>query len=257
MPEKVIEFRKVSMAFGEKEILREVSFDVRKGETLAFIGPSGSGKSTILRLLVGLLEPTGGEILIMGEDVARFDEDRWNEIRKKMGMVFQYSALFDFMNVGENVAFGLRQHTELSEEEIQAIVVARLEQVGLPGVQSSYPAELSGGMKKRVSLARATALQPEIVLYDEPTAGLDPIMSENINELIIKTRETMGVTSILVTHDMNSVFEVADRIALLYEARIPAIGTVAEMRLNTHPVLQKFISGQNYLEVCRRELTKG
>lgn len=172
-------------------------------------------------------------------------------------MVFQYSALFDFMNVGENVAFGLRQHTELSEEEIQAIVVARLEQVGLPGVQSSYPAELSGGMKKRVSLARATALQPEIVLYDEPTAGLDPIMSENINELIIKTRETMGVTSILVTHDMNSVFEVADRIALLYEARIPAIGTVAEMRLNTHPVLQKFISGQNYLEVCRRELTKG
>ena len=247
MSDNVIEFQQVNMAFGKKEILNEVSFTVEKGETLAVIGPSGSGKSTILRLLIGLLEPSGGKILINGQDVSLFDEDRWNSLRQKMGMVFQYSALFDFLTVGENVAFGLRQHTELSEPEIQKIVAERLEQVGLPGTQSSYPAELPGGMKKRVSLARATALQPGIVLYDEPTAGLDPIMSENINDLIVKTRESMGVTSILVTHDMHSVFKVADRIALLYDTRIAAIGTVAEMRNNPHPVLQQFINGQNML----------
>ena len=248
MPDNIIEFQQINMAFGKKEILDDVSFAVQKGETLAVIGPSGSGKSTILRLLIGLLEPTGGKILINGQDVSLFDEDHWNSLRQKMGMVFQYSALFDFLSVGENVAFGLRQHTELSEAEIQKVVAERLEQVGLPDTQAAYPAELSGGMKKRVSLARATALQPEIVLYDEPTAGLDPIMSENINDLIVKTRETMGVTSILVTHDMHSVFKVADRIALLYETRIAAIGTVEEMRNNPHPVLQKFINGQNMLQ---------
>jgi len=246
--DNVIEFQQINIAFGKKEILNDVSFSVRKGETLAIIGPSGSGKSTILRLLIGLLEPTGGTVLINGQDVSLLDEDHWNLLRQKMGMVFQYSALFDFLTVGENVAFGLRQHTEMSEEEIQKIVAERLEQVGLPGTQAAYPAELSGGMKKRVSLARATALQPEIVLYDEPTAGLDPIMSENINDLIVKTRETMGVTSILVTHDMNSVLKVADRIALLYETRIAAIGTVEEMRKNPHPILQKFINGQNMLQ---------
>lgn len=247
MPDIVIEFKQVNMAFGKKEILKNVSFTVEKGETLAVIGPSGSGKSTILRLLIGLLEPTSGTIMINGQDVSLFDEDQWNSLRRKMGMVFQYSALFDFLTVGENVAFGLRQHTEMTEEEIQKIVAERLEQVGLPGTQSAYPAELSGGMKKRVSLARATALQPEIVLYDEPTAGLDPIMSENINDLIVNTREVMGVTSILVTHDMHSVFQVADRIALLYEAQIAAIGTVDEMKNNPHPILQKFINGQKML----------
>lgn len=245
------------MAFGKKEILNDVSFEVQKGETLAVIGPSGSGKSTILRLLIGLLEPTAGKIFINNQDVAAFDEDQWNLLRQKMGMVFQYSALFDFLTVGENVAFGLRQHTELSEEEIQKIVAERLEEVGLPGMQSAYPAELSGGMKKRVSLARATALQPEIVLYDEPTAGLDPIMSENINDLIVQTRESLGVTSILVTHDMNSVFKVADRIALLFDTRIAAIGTVQEMRENPHPILQKFINGQDYHEQIRRGQSKG
>ena len=248
MPDNIIEFQQINMAFDKKEILNDVSFAVQKGETLAVIGPSGSGKSTILRLLIGLLEPTGGKILINGQDVSLFDEDHWNSLRQKMGMVFQYSALFDFLSVGENVAFGLRQHTELSEAGIQKVVAERLEQVGLPDTQAAYPAELSGGMKKRVSLARATALQPEIVLYDEPTAGLDPIMSENINDLIVKTRETMGVTSILVTHDMHSVFKVADRIALLYETRIAAIGSVEEMGNNPHPVLQKFINGQNMLQ---------
>ena len=248
MSDNIIEYQQINMAFDKKEILNDVSFAEQKGETLAVIGPSGSGKSTILRLLIGLLEPTGGKILINGQDVSLFDEDHWNSLRQKMGMVFQYSALFDFLSVGENVAFGLRQHTELSEAEIQKVVAERLEQVGLPDTQAAYPAELSGGMKKRVSLARATALQPEIVLYDEPTAGLDPIMSENINDLIVKTRETMGVTSILVTHDMHSVFKVADRIALLYETRIAAIGTVEEMRNNPHPVLQKFINGQNMLQ---------
>ena len=252
MAEPVIQFQQVNMAFGAKEILNDVSFDVQKGETLAVIGPSGSGKSTILRLLIGLLTPNEGKIFVQGQDVSLLDEDQWNSLRQKMGMVFQYSALFDFLNVGENVAFGLRQHTEKSEEEIQNIVAARLEEVGLPGTQAAYPAELSGGMKKRVSLARATALQPEIVLYDEPTAGLDPIMSSVINDLIVQTKERMGVTSILVTHDMNSVFHVADRIALLYDTRIAAIGTVEEMKENPHPVLQQFINGQKFIEQMRR-----
>ncbi|MEG1346047.1 MAG: ATP-binding cassette domain-containing protein, partial [Acidaminococcaceae bacterium] len=186
MEPAIIQFRKVEMAFGSKKILDRVSFEVAQGETLAVIGPSGSGKSTILRLLIGLLEPDAGEVIVSGQNVAGFDEDQWNQLRRHMGMVFQYSALFDFLNVGENVAFGLRQHTTQSEEEIKSRVAAMLEMVGLPGLEEAYPVELSGGMKKRVSLARAIALAPEIVLYDEPTAGLDPIMANVISKLILK-----------------------------------------------------------------------
>ena len=252
MAEAVISLRQLNITFGTHTVLDKVldniDLDVYKGETLAVLGPSGTGKSTVLRSMIGLLEPNGGQIFIQGEDVSGLDEDGWNRLRMKMGMVFQYSALFDFLTVGENVAFGLRQHTDKSNEEIQGIVTQMLDLVGLPGTQDLYPAELSGGMKKRVGLARAIAVNPEIVLYDEPTAGLDPIMSRNISRLIKKTQEQLHVTSVLVTHDMQSAFYAADRVAMLYEGHIVAIGTAEEMKNSTNPIVKAFIEGREIKE---------
>lgn len=248
MAEAVISLRQLNITFGTHTVLDNIDLDVYKGETLAVLGPSGTGKSTVLRSMIGLLEPNGGQIFIQGEDVSGLDEDGWNLLRMKMGMVFQYSALFDFLTVGENVAFGLRQHTDKSNEEIQGIVTQMLDLVGLPGTQDLYPAELSGGMKKRVGLARAIAVNPEIVLYDEPTAGLDPIMSRNISRLIKKTQEQLHVTSVLVTHDMQSAFYAADRVAMLYEGHIVAIGTAEEMKNSTNPIVKAFIEGREIKE---------
>lgn len=248
MVEAVISLRQLNITFGTHTVLDNIDLDVYKGETLAVLGPSGTGKSTVLRSMIGLLEPNGGQIFIQGEDVSGLDEDGWNRLRMKMGMVFQYSALFDFLTVGENVAFGLRQHTDKSDEEIQGIVTQMLDLVGLPGTQDLYPAELSGGMKKRVGLARAIAVNPEIVLYDEPTAGLDPIMSRNISRLIKKTQEQLHVTSVLVTHDMQSAFYAADRVAMLYEGHIVAIGTAEEMKNSTNPIVKAFIEGREIKE---------
>lgn len=248
MAEAVIGLRQLNITFGTHTVLDNIDLDVYKGETLAVLGPSGTGKSTVLRSMIGLLEPNGGQIFIQGEDVSGLDEDGWNRLRMKMGMVFQYSALFDFLTVGENVAFGLRQHTDKSNEEIQGIVTQMLDLVGLPGTQDLYPAELSGGMKKRVGLARAIAVNPEIVLYDEPTAGLDPIMSRNISRLIKKTQEQLHVTSVLVTHDMQSAFYAADRVAMLYEGHIVAIGTAEEMKNSTNPIVKAFIEGREIKE---------
>lgn len=248
MAEAIISLRQLNITFGTHTVLDNIDLDVYKGETLAVLGPSGTGKSTVLRSMIGLLEPNGGQIFIQGEDVSGLDEDGWNRLRMKMGMVFQYSALFDFLTVGENVAFGLRQHTDKSDEEIQGIVTQMLELVGLPGTQDLYPAELSGGMKKRVGLARAIAVNPEIVLYDEPTAGLDPIMSRNISRLIKKTQEQLHVTSVLVTHDMQSAFYAADRVAMLYEGHIVAIGTAEEMKNSTNPIVKAFIEGREIKE---------
>lgn len=248
MTEAVISLRQLNITFGTHTVLDNIDLDVYKGETLAVLGPSGTGKSTVLRSMIGLLEPNGGQIFIQGEDVSGLDEDGWNRLRMKMGMVFQYSALFDFLTVGENVAFGLRQHTDKSDEEIQGIVTQMLDLVGLPGTQDLYPAELSGGMKKRVGLARAIAVNPEIVLYDEPTAGLDPIMSRNISRLIKKTQEQLHVTSVLVTHDMQSAFYAADRVAMLYEGHIVAIGTAEEMKNSTNPIVKAFIEGREIKE---------
>lgn len=248
MAEAVISLRQLNITFGTHTVLDNIDLDVYKGETLAVLGPSGTGKSTVLRSMIGLLEPNGGQIFIQGEDVSGLDEDGWNRLRMKMGMVFQYSALFDFLTVGENVAFGLRQHTDKSNEEIQGIVTQMLDLVGLPGTQDLYPAELSGGMKKRVGLARAIAVNPEIVLYDEPTAGLDPIMSRNISRLIKKTQEQLQVTSVLVTHDMQSAFYAADRVAMLYEGHIVAIGTAEEMKNSTNPIVKAFIEGREIKE---------
>ncbi len=248
MAEAVISLRQLNITFGTHTVLDNIDLDVYKGETLAVLGPSGTGKSTVLRSMIGLLEPNGGQIFIQGEDVSGLDEDGWNRLRMKMGMVFQYSALFDFLTVGENVAFGLRQHTDKSDEEIQGIVTQMLDLVGLPDTQDLYPAELSGGMKKRVGLARAIAVNPEIVLYDEPTAGLDPIMSRNISRLIKKTQEQLHVTSVLVTHDMQSAFYAADRVAMLYEGHIVAIGTAEEMKNSTNPIVKAFIEGREIKE---------
>lgn len=248
MAEAVISLRQLNITFGTHTVLDNIDLDVYKGKTLAVLGPSGTGKSTVLRSMIGLLEPNGGQIFIQGEDVSGLDEDGWNRLRMKMGMVFQYSALFDFLTVGENVAFGLRQHTDKSNEEIQGIVTQMLDLVGLPGTQDLYPAELSGGMKKRVGLARAIAVNPEIVLYDEPTAGLDPIMSRNISRLIKKTQEQLHVTSVLVTHDMQSAFYAADRVAMLYEGHIVAIGTAEEMKNSTNPIVKAFIEGREIKE---------
>ena len=248
MAEAVISLRQLNITFGTHTVLDNIELDVYKGETLAVLGPSGTGKSTVLRSMIGLLEPNGGQIFIQGEDVSGLDEDGWNRLRMKMGMVFQYSALFDFLTVGENVAFGLRQHTDKSDEEIQGIVTQMLDLVGLPGTHDLYPAELSGGMKKRVGLARAIAVNPEIVLYDEPTAGLDPIMSRNISRLIKKTQEQLHVTSVLVTHDMQSAFYAADRVAMLYEGHIVAIGTAEEMKNSTNPIVKAFIEGREIKE---------
>ncbi len=250
--EPVIKVRKLKIAFGEKVVLNEIDLDLYPGETLAVIGPSGTGKSTVLKVMTGLLRPTSGSVIINGQEVAGFDETQWDKLRQYMGVVFQYSALFDFLNVGENVAFGLRRHFNLPEAEIQAKVSELLEMVGLPGTEKMLPAELSGGMKKRVGLARALAMQPQIVFYDEPTAGLDPVMTMTISRLIRQTQEQFGVASLLVTHDMESVFMAADRIAMLYDGKIVQIGTVEEIKSSTNPVVQAFITGQELKKEDKR-----
>lgn len=241
--EPMIELKNVSMSFQDRRILDDVSLQVQRGEILVVIGPSGSGKSTLLRLMIGLLKPDFGQIWVDGREISHLDEDELNRIRRNMGMVFQYSALFDSMTVGENVAFGIRQHTKMPEEEILRVIRRTLRMVGLMGRESAMPSELSGGMKKRVSLARAIALNPKIVLYDEPTSGLDPVMSATINRLIMSTRRILGVTAVVVTHDMESAFTIADRIAMLYDEKIIAIGTPDELRQSANPVVQQFIAG--------------
>lgn len=243
MKEVMISLRQLTMAFGSKVVLDELDLDVYKGETLAVIGPSGSGKSTVIKVLTGLLAPTSGSVQIEGQETSGFDDDAWDELRCHMGVVFQYSALFDFLSVGENVAFGLRQHFKLSEEEIQGRVAALLEMVGMPGTQSMMPAELSGGMKKRVGLARALAMQPQVVFYDEPTSGLDPVMTMTISRLIRKTQQTLGVTSVLVTHDMESAYFAADRIAMLYKGKIVQVGTPDEIKRSRNPIVHAFVNG--------------
>ena len=243
MKEVMISLRQLTMAFGSKVVLDELDLDVYKGETLAVIGPSGSGKSTVIKVLTGLLAPTSGSVQIEGQETSGFDDDAWDELRCHMGVVFQYSALFDFLSVGENVAFGLRRHFKLPEEEIQHRVAALLEMVGMPGTQSMMPAELSGGMKKRVGLARALAMQPQVVFYDEPTSGLDPVMTMTISRLIRKTQQTLGVTSVLVTHDMESAYFAADRIAMLYKGKIVQVGTPDEIKRSRNPIVHAFVNG--------------
>ena len=252
--EPMIELKNVSMSFKERRILDNVSLQVQPGEIMVVIGPSGAGKSTLLRLMIGLLKPTDGQIWIDGQEISVLDEDELNKIRRNMGMVFQYSALFDSMTVGENVAFGIRQHTKMPEGQILRVIRRTLRMVGLMGKENVMPSELSGGMKKRVSLARAIAINPKIVLYDEPTSGLDPVMSSTINRLIMSTRRILGMTAVVVTHDMNSAFAIADRIAMMYDEKIIEVGTPDEFRQSPNPLVQQFIYGvkNNCIPVRRR-----
>lgn len=220
----------VSKYFGTKAALKNINLEIPDGETLAIIGGSGSGKSTLLRLMIGLIQPSEGEIWINGDEISKMDEDEITKVRLKMGMVFQYSALFDSMTVGDNVAFGLVEHTNFDKGKIQKIVREKLKQVGLEGVENLMPNELSGGMKKRVSLARAIAFEPEIIFYDEPSSGLDPIMTNKIDELIIETQRALNVTSVVVTHDMVSACRIADRIAMIYNGELIAVDTVENFK---------------------------
>ena len=248
MSKEMIVIKDLKKSFGDLHVLKGVNLTIAEKEVVVIIGPSGSGKSTLLRCINFLEEPTGGSIVIDGQEVSTFTEDEWDGLRQHMGVVFQYSALFDFLSVGENVAFGLRRHFKLPEEEIQERVGKLLEMVGMPNTQHMLPAELSGGMKKRVGLARALAMQPQMVFYDEPTSGLDPVMTMTISRLIRKTQQTLGVTSVLVTHDMESAYYAADRIAMLYNGRIVQIGTVAEIKNSTNPIVKAFINGTELKE---------
>lgn len=226
----MIELVDVCKRFDDKEALKHINLTIEDGETLAIIGGSGSGKSTLLRLLIGLIKPTSGKILVNGVDIVPMDEENLNKVRLHMGMVFQYSALFDSMTVGENVAFGLREHTKLSDADIRAIVKDKLHLVGLDGVENMMPNELSGGMKKRVGLARAIAVEPSVIFYDEPSSGLDPLMTEKIDELIVSTQQALSVTSVVVTHDMASACRISDRIAMIYEGELVAVDTVERFK---------------------------
>ena len=237
----MIKLVNIKMEYDKKVVLYNNNLTVATGETEAIIGPSGSGKSTLLRLMVGLTKPSAGEIWIENEEISQYKENALNKVRLKMGMVFQYSALFDFLSVGENVAFGLRQHTKLSNKEIQAIVKEKLRVVGLVGKEDFMPNQLSGGMKKRVSLARAIAINPQIILYDEPTAGLDPIMSAKIDKTIMNTQKIIGGVSVVVTHNMASAFAIADRIIMIYEGKIMAGGSTAAIKESDNDIVQKFI----------------
>ena len=230
----------VCKSFDKSEALKHINLSIKEGETLAIIGGSGSGKSTLLRLLIGLIRPTSGQILVRGRDVATLSEEEWDKLRLRMGMVFQYSALFDSMTVGDNVAFGLREHTNKSEAEISRIVKEKLALVGLEGVEQMMPNELSGGMKKRVGLARAIACEPSVIFYDEPSSGLDPIMTARIDELIVNTQRKLGVTSVVVTHDMASACRIADRIAMIYEGELIAVDTVERFKQINDDRVQAF-----------------
>jgi len=207
------------------------------------IGGSGTGKSVLIKCIIGLLRPDAGRILVDGEDVTRMDERELTRVRRKFGMLFQGAALFDSMTVGENVAFALRRLGLYPEHQIPAVVEEKLAMVGLRDIQHLMPSELSGGMKKRVALARAIAAEPQILLYDEPTTGLDPIMADVINDLIVSLRESLGVTAIAITHDMASAYKIADRIAMLYKGKIIEVGTPEEIRNTTNPVVSQFVRG--------------
>ena len=226
----MIRLANVCKVYDGKYALRDINLNIQKGETVAVIGGSGSGKSTLLQLLVGLIRPDSGEIYIGGQETTKLTEKELDKVRLNMGMVFQYSALFDSMTVGENVAFGLREHKHLPEAEIQRIIREKLDLVGLPGVENKLPGELSGGMKKRVGLARAIAIEPEIIFYDEPSSGLDPITTTKIDELIVDMQHKLGVTSVVVTHDMASACRIADRIAMVYEGELIAVDTVKKFQ---------------------------
>ncbi len=238
--EPFVEFRDVHKAYGTKQVLRGADLTVYRGEVLVILGGSGSGKSVTLRHMLGLEAPDSGRVLVEEEDITDFPEEELYRVRKKFGMLFQSGALFDSMTVFENVAFPLREHTEMGDEEIARAVRERLELVNLPNTEHLMPVDLSGGMRKRVGLARSIVLDPKMILYDEPTTGLDPITAQKINEMIIDLQTKLNVTSVVVTHDIQSAFSVGDRIAFLNKGVFEWVGTMDEARDSDHPILREF-----------------
>lgn len=240
----MIQVENLTRSFDENLVLDNLCLNVEEGETVVVIGRSGCGKSVLLKHIIGLLKPDSGRIIVKGQDITSLGERELNRVRRLFGVVFQGSALFDSLTVAENVAFGLTEHTRMSRAEIEAKVARCLEMVGMNGVQNKMPSELSGGMKKRVALARAIAFDPSIILYDEPTTGLDPIMADVINDLIVSLSGKLAVTSVAVTHDMSSAYKIAHRIAMLYDGKIIETGTPEQIRNSRNPIVQQFIQGK-------------
>src|SRR6202171_1042128 len=250
-PEAMISLRNLRVSYGEREILHGISFDVMHGETLVILGGSGSGKSTLLRTLVGLERPASGQIWIKGKNIAAISVAEMDEIRKKIGMSFQGGALFGSMTVGENVALPFRVHTQLEDPPIDMMLRLKREQVGLEGFEYYMPSQLSGGMKKRAAVARALAMDPEILFFDEPSAGLDPIIAAGIDQLILELKQAFRMTIIVVTHELASAYLIADRMVLIDKGNIVAIGTTEEMRASTQPRVRQFLDRVAEPEVAR------
>lgn len=239
----MIKIEGLKKAFGAKKVLDGVDLSIEKGKITVIIGRSGEGKSVLIKHIIGLLTPDEGRIFLDGLELTALREREMNEVRKRFGMLFQGAALFDSMTVAENVGFPLKEHTDLAAAEVLRIVGEKLKRVGLEGVEDMMPADLSGGMKKRVGLARAIVMDPEIVLFDEPTTGLDPIMSDSIANLVLQTQKALNTSYILITHDITFTYKIADKIAMLHEGRIIAEGTVEEIRKDPNPVLKQFLEG--------------
>ncbi|MEN6371648.1 MAG: ABC transporter ATP-binding protein [Armatimonadota bacterium] len=239
----MITINHLSYRVSGKTVLRRLDLKIERGETFAVMGMSGVGKSTLLKCIAMLIRPGAGEVIIEGQNITAMPERRLRDVRRKVGMVFQYAALFDSLNVYENVSFGLRRNRNLSEDEIRTVVTEKLALVGLSGTEDKMPSQLSGGMQKRVGLARALALDPRILLYDEPTAGLDPITAATISNLIIRMRDQLGVTSVVVSHDLSLIKHVSNRVGMLHSGRIVQVGTWDEMEKSENPVVKQFIAG--------------
>ena len=244
----MIQLQDVHKSFGDKQVLQGFSLDVAEGETMVIIGYSGSGKSVAIKHIVGLLEPNAGRVIVDGQVVGGLSRRELYRLRARIGYVFQFAALFDSLSIGENVAMGLRKQGLLGESEIRERVHDVLDLVDLPDDADRFPAELSGGMRKRVGIARAIALRPKYLLYDEPTTGLDPVTSAVMDELMVRMRDKVGVTGIVITHDMRSAYRVGTRIAMLYEGRVRRVGTVDEIRNTSDPVVRQFIEGTAHLD---------
>lgn len=238
---KIINLRK---SFGDKKVLDGVDLEIEKGKITVIIGRSGEGKSVLIKHIIGLLKPDSGQILLDDQDITAMSERDFHEVLKRFGMLFQGAALFDSMTVAENVGFALKEHTDMNDEDILKVVTERLRRVGLVNVEKMMPSELSGGMKKRVGLARAIVMDPEIVLFDEPTTGLDPIMSDSVADLVLETQRALKTTYILITHDIPFSYKIADKIAMLHEGRIIEQGTVEDLKASTNPIIRQFLEGR-------------
>ena len=243
--ENIIEFKEVHKYFGTKKVLKGLNFTIKEGNVAVVMGPSGTGKSTVIKHMVGLLKPTSGEVIVEGLNIAKASEQELLEVRKKVGFAFQFGALFDSMSIYENIAFPLHEHTNYDEKKIKEEVIKSLELVGLKHqeIMHLFPHELSGGMQKRVAIARTIILRPDIILYDEPTSGLDPIASDLISRLIVKLQKELGTTSVVISHDINESFKIADQMIMLYEGKVLADDKPQFFKTTDNPIIRQFIDG--------------